>query len=229
MTGPTTMTRWWWIRHAPVVGQDGRIYGNLDVDCDCDDEALFRALAASLPAEAVWLVTPLSRTRATAQAIARHHLARPADFAVEPLLAEQNFGAWQGLTHAELAEQRSGVWHRFWLAPAEEVPPGGESFAALCARVAEAIETQTRRHAGRDIVCVSHGGPIRAALALALAVTPEQALSFAVDNCSLTRLDHFAEETPAPGAPAAGERLGGSWRITLVNALGVNARAQIPA
>lgn len=220
MTKPTTMTRWWWIRHAPVVGHDGRIYGNLDVDCDCSDEPLFRALAARLPAEAVWLVTPLSRTQTTAQAIARHHGVNPPDFAVEPLLAEQDFGGWQGLTYAELAEQRSGAWHRFWLAPAEEVPPGGESFAALSKRVAQAIEAQTRRHAGRDIVCVSHGGPIRAALAHALVIAPEQALSFAVDNCSLTRLDHFAEETPSAREPLPRERLGGSWRITLVNSLG---------
>src|SRR3546814_5786640 len=72
MTKPATMTRWWWIRHAPVVGHDGRIYGNLDVDCDCGDEPLFRALAGSLPADAVWIVTPLSRTRATAAAVTRH-------------------------------------------------------------------------------------------------------------------------------------------------------------
>jgi broad specificity phosphatase PhoE len=218
-----TVTRWWWIRHAPVTGHDGRIYGNLDVDCDCADEALFRALAARLPAEPVWIVTPLKRTHATAAAIARHHPARPQDFHVEPLLAEQDFGRWQGLTYAELAAERSGAWHRFWLAPAEEVPPGGESFAALAARVATAIETLTRRHAGRDIVCVSHGGPIRAALAHALAVAPEQALSFAVDNCSLTRLDHFTEKSALEKA-LPGERLGGSWRIAVVN-----ARAQLPA
>jgi alpha-ribazole phosphatase len=213
VTKAATMTRWWWIRHAPVVGHEGRIYGNRDVDCDCGDAPLFRALAGSLPADAVWVVTPLRRTRATAEAIACHHPARPGDFHVEPLLAEQDFGAWQGLTYAELDAQRSGAWHRFWLAPAEEVPPGGESFAALAARVAQGIETLTRRHAGRDIVCVSHGGPIRAALAHALSVSPERGLSFAVDNCSLTRLDHFAEE-----GDATGERLGGSWRITLVNA-----------
>jgi broad specificity phosphatase PhoE len=213
-----TMTRWWWVRHAPVTGHDGRIYGNLDVPCDCSDEAVFRELAAGLPGDAVWIVTPLGRTRATAAAIARHHAAAPADFEVEALLAEQDFGTWQGLTYAELEQQRSGAWHRFWLAPAEEEPPGGESFAALSARVAEAIVRLTRRHAGRDIVCVSHGGPIRAALGHALAVTPEQALAFAVDNCALTRLDHFAEETPQPGKPA-----GGSWRIALVN-----GRAHVP-
>jgi broad specificity phosphatase PhoE len=217
MTANPVMTRWWWIRHAPVVGHAGRIYGNLDVDCDCGDAALFQALAAGLPRDAVWIVTPLSRTRATAEAILRHHQdaasVGAAGLEVEPQLAEQNFGTWQGLSHAELAEQRSGGWHRFWLAPAEEEPPGGESFAALAIRVAAAIERLTERHAGRDIVCVSHGGPIRAALAKALGITPEQALSFVVDNCSLTRLDHFPDETKG-----SGERKAGSWRITQVNA-----------
>src|SRR3546814_4259069 len=76
MMATAPMTRWWWIRHAPVIGQDGRLYGTLDVDCDCTDAALFRALAARLPDDAVWIVTPLRRTRATAAAIARHHPAR---------------------------------------------------------------------------------------------------------------------------------------------------------
>lgn len=215
------MTRWWWIRHAPVTSHAGRIYGNQDVTCDCSDETLFRGLAAQLPDAAVWVVTPLSRTRATAEAIARHHGAVPAAFEVEPRLAEQDFGDWQGLSHDELAAQRSGAWHRFWLAPAEEVPPGGESFTAVSARVSQAIEALTRRHAGRDIVCVSHGGPIRAALGHALGVAPEQALAFAVDNCALTRLDHFAAPEGGAGdgpGDGEGERLGGSWRIALVNA-----------
>ena len=215
-----TTTRWWWVRHAPVVGHDGRIYGNRDVPCDCSEEAVFRGLAAVLPDAAVWVVTPLGRTRATAAAIARHHNSTPDDFEVEPRLVEQDFGDWQGLTYAELDAARSGAWHRFWLAPSEEVPPGGESFSAVSARVAEAIEALTRRHAGRDIVCVSHGGPIRAALGHALGMTPEQALAFAIDNCALTRLDHFAEEQIGQDR----ERLGGSWRIALVN-----ARAHLPS
>jgi broad specificity phosphatase PhoE len=216
------MTRWWWVRHAPVTSHAGTVYGNQDVPCDCSDEAVFRGLAAQLPDDAVWVVTPLSRTRATAEAIARHHGAVPGDFEVEARLAEQDFGDWQGLTHDELAAQRSGAWHRFWLAPAEEVPPGGESFAAVSARVAAAIAALTRRHAGRDIVCVSHGGPIRAALGHALGVTPEQALAFSVDNCALTRLDHFAaapaSQEGLEGPGAKGGDLGGSWRIALVNA-----------
>src|SRR3546814_15513492 len=101
------MTRWWWIRHAPVTGHDGRIYGNLDVDCDCGDEPLFRALAGSLPADAVWIVTPLSRTRATAAAVTPHLPAGPEAFPVEPLLPEQALGGWQGLKIG-----RASVWER---------------------------------------------------------------------------------------------------------------------
>src|SRR3546814_4669981 len=113
-----------------------------------------------------------------------HHPAAPQDFHVEARLAEQNFGRWQGRSYEALAAEDSEAWRHFWLAPAAEVPPGGESFATLSGRVAAAIETLTRQHAGRDIVCIGHGGTIRAALAHALAVPPEQALSFAIDTCS---------------------------------------------
>ena len=33
------VTRWWWIRHAPVVGTHGKVYGQMDVDCDVSDVA----------------------------------------------------------------------------------------------------------------------------------------------------------------------------------------------
>ncbi len=79
-------------------------------------------------------------------------------------------------------------------------------------RVAPAIARLGRAHAGRDIVAVSHGGPIRAALALALGLEPERALAIAVDNCALTRLDHIAG--PA-GSHAPGSE--GVWRVVLVN------------
>ena len=48
-----------------------------------------------------------------------------------------------------------------------------------------------RTLAGRTIVAVAHGGTIKAALALALQLETEAALAFAIDNCSITRLDHF--------------------------------------
>ncbi|MDY0881407.1 histidine phosphatase family protein [Dongia soli] len=201
-----TVTRWWLVRHAPVVGAHGRIYGQDDLDCDCSDAALFAELAILLPTEPVWLVTPLRRTHATADAI---HLAsggmKP-EIAIEPDLAEQHFGDWQGLTYADLEARRDGVYHRFWHAPADHAPPNGESFRDVIARVSRAIDRHTRQHPGRDIVAVTHGGAIRAALAVALELDPERALGFSIDTCSITRIDRI---------DGAGE--GASWRIVAVN------------
>jgi broad specificity phosphatase PhoE len=208
-----TTTRWWWVRHAPVVEHGGRIYGQDDFNCDCSDAATFQALARLMPADPVWVTSHLRRTHQTARAI-REHL--PRDTQPEPLaepdLAEQHFGDWQGLTHDELAESRNGAWHRFWLAPAVEAPPGGESFVQVIERVGAVIARLSREHAGRDIVAVTHGGTIRAAVAIALDLDPERALAIATENCGLTRVDHIAGEagSHAPGTD-------GVWRIVHVN------------
>jgi broad specificity phosphatase PhoE len=211
----TATTRWWWIRHAPVTA-GGLIYGQDDLVADCSDPAPFRWLAGVLPRDAVWIVTQLRRTRQTAEAIHAHGpagsgpaLARPQ---VEAGFAEQHFGDWQGRSYAELEEIRDGEWHRFWLAPADTRPPGGESFAEVVSRVAQAVDRLSGEHAGRDIVVVAHGGSIRAAVALALDLDPEKALALTVDNCSLTRLDHIAGAAGSHAADGAH-----SWRVGQLN------------
>jgi broad specificity phosphatase PhoE len=210
----STITRWWWVRHAPVVGHQGRIYGQDDFDCDCSDQETFRFLSRVLPRDAVWVTTHLRRTQRTAAAIAAEMAPAPATPLIEADLAEQHFGAWQGMTNAELKAQRDGAWHRFWLAPAHEAPPGGESFVAVIERVAATVQRLSAAHAGRDIVAVTHGGTIRAAVAIALGLEPERALSIAVDNCALTCLDHIVGSS---GSHAPHEA--DAWCVRLVNVL----------
>jgi len=64
-----TRTRWWWIRHAPVRVDEGRIYGQRDLPCDCSDAPVFSRLAALLPQDAIWVTSHLVRTVQTAKAI----------------------------------------------------------------------------------------------------------------------------------------------------------------
>jgi len=207
-----TVTRWWLIRHAPVTTHGGRIYGNDDYPADCSDALTMAGLAALLPPEPVWVTTQLQRTAQTAAAIAAARGAPPPMAGIEADLAEQHFGDWQGLTHEQLASRRDGAWHRFWLAPAHEVPPGGESFEQVVERVGRAMARLTTAWPGRDIVAVAHGGSIRAALAVALEIEPERALAFAVDNCSLTRIDHIDGAGFSGGVAPKG-----SWRVGAVN------------
>ncbi|MGY2047638.1 histidine phosphatase family protein [Methylobacterium sp. JK268] len=203
-------TRWWWVRHAPVRGDGGRIYGGSDIPCDCGDAHVFAGLAPVLPAGAVWVSSHLGRTRQTAEA-----LWQARDFSVDgtsptltalPALAEQNLGDWQGQDRARFFTERQPLAGSYWFAPADERPPNGESFTQMCGRVHAAIAEVTEEHRGRDIVAVAHGGTIRAALALALGLPPQGGLAFAVENCSLTRLDHYASPD------------GAGWRVGTVNA-----------
>lgn len=205
-------THWWWIRHAPV-DSGGIIYGDNDVDCDCSDPRLFRQVADRLPRDAVWVTSHLRRTRQTAEAFASHAGLELAEPRVEPRLAEQGFGDWQGLTHDQLRQRDEFDWHRFWITPAQTRPPGGESFADLMERVRQAMNDLLQEHAGENIICVAHGGTIRAALGVALGLEPERALRFAVDNCSLTRMDHFSDTAEPPHDISAED----SWRVSLVN------------
>lgn len=199
-------TRWWWIRHAPVP-DGGRIYGQSDLDCDCTDAEIFSVLARELPKDAVWVTSNLARTRQTAAAIlaadGRHDGIAPLAI---PALAEQHLGAWQGMERKPFYAERKVGTHTLWFGPADERPPGGESFVDLYDRVRPVIERLTAEHRGRDIVAVTHGGTIKVALAVALGLTPQAALSFQVENCSITKLDYLHAE----GAPAL-------WRVAAVN------------
>ena len=208
----TETTRWWWIRHAPVTVNEGRIYGQTDHPCDCSDAALFQALAAVLPSDAVWLTSGLLRTRQTAEAIRTHLAGNLPAPETHPQLVEQHFGEWQGKTYEEARSGSLGHWHRFWLAPASAAPPGGESFVDLLARVRPTILALSELHRGRDIVAVTHGGTIRAALAEALDLTPEGALRLAIDNCSITRIDRIAGPV---GSHAPDETH--AWRVAFHN------------
>jgi broad specificity phosphatase PhoE len=189
----------------------GRIYGQTDLSCDCSDTTLFTGLAEKLPRKATWVTSNLRRTHETAAAIIRAGLSGPRQIPGPEVismseLAEQDFGEWQGLTYEQLQDFRAGDFHRFWHAPAREIPPGGESFITLIERVSRAIHRLVETQSGRDIIAVAHGGTIRAALALALYLDPEAALAFTIGHCSITRIDRI----DGPG-------MGRGWRVVRVN------------
>jgi len=202
-----TETRFWLIRHA-LVEENARamLYGTMDVElCPHSLEAqgpMYVALGQRLPRPATWVVTPLSRTRRTAEAIFRAGYP-PADLAVEPDLIEQSLGEWQGLPHAELPAKLTLPAHAFWPLGGREHPPGGESMAGVIERVGAALERLAVSHPGEDVVAVSHGGAIRAAVAYALDIAADNALHLSVQNLSLTRMERHEQ----------------GWRVVCVNEL----------
>lgn len=199
----TVTTRWWWVRHAPIAAPHDRGFAPLEAEADLDDSAPIERVAANLPAEAVWIESPARRTAMTGAALraALGHARAPV--LEEPAFIEQDFGDWHGQSYRQVY---GGLTKEQLAAPALLTPPGGEAFAAVIPRVAEAIARLSEAHAGRDIVAVVHAGTIRGALATAMDLSPHQAISFVVDLLSITRLDRHVRD----GGPA-------SWSVVTVN------------
>ena len=195
------------IRHA-LVEENARamLYGVMDVPlCETtllEQAPMYQALAARLPRPALWKISPLSRTRRTAETIFAAGYP-PATLGVEPDVIEQSLGDWQGLPHADLPAKLEYGAHAFWPLRSNERPPGGESLIQVTARVGQTLDRLADQHRGEDVVIVSHGGAIRAALTHAIGSDPDVVLHFSIQNLSLTRLERHPE----------------GWRVVCVNEL----------
>jgi alpha-ribazole phosphatase len=194
---PADTVRLWWLRHGPVPGAEtGRISGQADLACDLSDQPTLDWLRGVLPAEALFIASPLRRAQESGQAALGH-----APELTDPALMEQNFGQWTRQRWADLGTAAQEIG--FWDDPATVRPPEGESFLDQCQRVGGWIEQARQTYGGREVVVACHGGTIRAALAHALAQAqglptagPDQAkavLSFVIDTLSLTRMQLFAQ------------------------------------
>jgi broad specificity phosphatase PhoE len=117
-----------------------------------------------------YVASPLGRARDSMERL-RAKLGLPPDgYRTDARLAELAFGRWEGLAFSQLqvtepeaiAARERDKWNF--------VPPGGESYADLAARVAAWRETVTR-----DSIVVAHGGTARALFALSGAASTEAA------------------------------------------------------
>ena len=205
---PRGITRFWLVRHAVVEASARKtMYGAMDVplcrDAMASQQGGYAALARRLPSDAVWYTSPLQRARDTAAQIRCAGAFTHVDVTVDPRFIEQSIGEWHGTPHDQFLSLLRLPPNPFWSLSASELPPGGESMLDVCARVSHGLEDLANANAGQDMVVVSHGGAIRAALSHALAIHPDIALRFTIQNLSISII----------------ERINGLWRVVAVNEL----------
>ncbi|MEV5983913.1 bifunctional RNase H/acid phosphatase [Streptomyces sp. NPDC052051] len=146
-------------------------------------------LAARGTVQAV-VTSPLARCRETADIVAAR---LGLDVAVADGLRETDFGAWEGLTFAEVRERYPDDMDA-WLADPEAAPTGGgESFAAVARRVATTRDTLLASYAGRTVLLVSHVTPIKTLVRLALGAPPEALFRMELSAASLTAVAYYAD------------------------------------
>jgi len=183
------------VRHGQTTLNAQRRYsgrGDVELSPEGLDQAraVARRLAATVAAGAVVASSPLSRCRRTAEEIAAQLGGVPVR--VEPDLIECDFGAWEGLTFAEV-RRRWPEEMQAWLASPAVAPPDGESFDAVGLRATEAVSRLRAEHLGETLVLVSHVSPIKLVLRDALAATDTFLHRMFLDATGVSIVDYFAE------------------------------------
>jgi broad specificity phosphatase PhoE len=155
------------VRHAPVTGKKGIVYGDdADIDMRGQSEAIL-ALSSQLPSpdKADWYSSGVDRAYRSGKAVLDK---MNSDFELGYLLRkhsgfrEQNFGELIGKSHDEIRDSAQFVDGKLF-APA---PPAGEMIGDFILRVAAAVrdvKKTAQKNKRNNIVIFCHGGTIRAA------------------------------------------------------------------
>jgi probable phosphoglycerate mutase len=137
----------------------------------------------------VIVTSPLRRATRTAQEVAA---VTGAEVLTDEGFRETDFGDWEGLTFTEV-QQRWPAEMAAWLADPEVAPPGGESFAEVSKRVADALHRVLTGREGQTVLVVSHVTPIKTLVAQALLAPPPALYRMHLDVAALCEIDWYAD------------------------------------
>jgi alpha-ribazole phosphatase len=146
------------IRHPAAVGAAGLCYGRTDLPAGDGAATIAAALGrlAGIGPCQVWS-SPAARCLGVARGIAE---ATGATLWIDTRLHELDFGGWEGRPWRDLPRAEVDRWIAD---PRHLAPPGGETGAALIARVRAFLGAL----GGGAQAVVSHGGPLKVMAALA--------------------------------------------------------------
>lgn len=155
------------IRHGETDwNAEGRLQGGKDIPLNDYGRVQAEEVGRRLheldprPEDLDYICSPMVRTRETMEIMRGAMGLHPPSYRLDGRLREITFGTWEGLTWREVRKQdaarakarEDNKWHY--------VPPFGESYEMLLARVMPVFQSLSRNAA-----VVSHGGVMRAALA----------------------------------------------------------------
>jgi broad specificity phosphatase PhoE len=175
------------VRHgATVYNAQRRFQGQTDVPLSGEGHLQAGRLAARLREEAFERIytSDLLRARQTAGAIAETHGLEPV---ADERLREFAFGAWEGLTWAEILAERPHLSESNWHHAQLYAPEGGENFDAVCARVHSFFDELAGQGLS-DVAVVTHAGTLHAMLSVLDLPESKQAVPVNFFPASITRI-----------------------------------------
>jgi broad specificity phosphatase PhoE len=178
----------YYIRHGETEwNADGRLQGLQDVplnDLGRQQAANAGGILAGLFARdgrneqsLAFIASPLGRARLTMELVRDALNLPPDDYSVDDRLREIGYGHWEGSTLAQMQAADPDVFARRQVDKWTVSPPGGETYAAVQARMTDWYKEITA-----DTVAVAHGGTARA-LMVALGIeTPDSVADLTIEQ-----------------------------------------------
>jgi broad specificity phosphatase PhoE len=176
------------VRHGETDwNHDSRFQGHANPPLNALGREQAETLAGELVAEPLTLAytSPLRRATETAEILAAR---LDLELRTHESLLEVDVGSWSGLTRAEVKSRHPEGYGR-WLDYGHGWDDG-ETYDELGRRVVASLLEIGARHPGETVLAVTHGGPIRSALAAASGIGFHEARqSFSVvGNCATARV-----------------------------------------
>jgi len=173
------------VRHGETDwNREHRFQGHADVPLNEDGRAQVAELGEKLAGElfAAAYTSPLRRAAETAEILGSRLglVVQPSDG-----LREVDVGSWSGLTVREV-ENRFPDGFRRWIDWKVEGWDDGEQYEDFSRRVVGGLLEIAARHPSGRVLAVTHGGPIRTALATALGVSGSA--NIVLGNCAIVRI-----------------------------------------
>ena len=133
------------------------------------------------------IMSPLGRARRSADLILGSLAGRVPDIRTDARLKEISWGAFEGMTSAEIAAAAPDLWRGGALERWSVPPPGGESFRMLSERVRPVLQELLQDDHG-PVVVVAHGGVRRALRGLYGGLEPAAVLALEEPHDVIIRL-----------------------------------------
>lgn len=176
------MTLFLFIRHGETAAVGRRLVGrNPGIVLTERGVGQVARLAERLQAHRIDRIvsSPMERARQSAIPIADR---LGLELQMDDGLLEVDFGAWTGVTFEDIAADT--LWQRYHRFRSGIRIPGGEMALEIQTRMVAVTERIRREHPGERVALVSHGDPIRYALAFYAGVPLDLALRLEVDVAS---------------------------------------------
>lgn len=158
------------VRHTSVAAPAGTCYGQTDValaDTFAQEAEAVRNSIKDISFDAVYS-SPLSRCTKLADYCGFE------DYKTDPLLMEMNFGDWENRPWGDIADPHLQCWFDGW---ATERATNGESFADLCHRASDFINSLSWNGEDARMLLFTHAGFVRALWVVLGMYTPEGAFA----------------------------------------------------